>query len=381
MSWLSNASAAASAWSAGRHATCSSTPAQRTESGQVARIDLVPRTPRFREDQFRDLFDAAGAPRHARARRRSRPRRPARRPPPDARRTTRRAATARARRPSARTPRRDRLRRHPPRASHAARRRRRAARVDQPRRQGAAAHRHARRARRTCTSTPWTSWPASPPWRGSSPSTAGVKSDAQWSPDGREVYYLEGGRISVVTVETRTVRPVAVTAEMDVDFAREKMAVFQPGVDATCATTSSTPVSTAWTGRGPRARYGPRVAGARTPDEMRRVHVADDRRAERVAPRHRRPAGRQQPTTGRLGLRFDRGRVRARRPAARSREVLAARARPRWPAGARRATAASRSTARAIDAAHEPGRAAASPHRQAATTLTVAASPRRRRDA
>ena len=29
---------------------------QRTEVGQLARIDLVPRTPKFREDQFRDLF-------------------------------------------------------------------------------------------------------------------------------------------------------------------------------------------------------------------------------------------------------------------------------------------------------------------------------------
>ncbi len=29
---------------------------QRTENGQIARVDLVPRTPKFREDQFRDLF-------------------------------------------------------------------------------------------------------------------------------------------------------------------------------------------------------------------------------------------------------------------------------------------------------------------------------------
>src|SRR5205823_2659668 len=29
---------------------------QRTEPGQVVRIDLVPRTPKFHEDQFRDLF-------------------------------------------------------------------------------------------------------------------------------------------------------------------------------------------------------------------------------------------------------------------------------------------------------------------------------------
>src|SRR5207237_5466376 len=29
---------------------------QRTESNQLARVDLMPRTPRFRADQFRDLF-------------------------------------------------------------------------------------------------------------------------------------------------------------------------------------------------------------------------------------------------------------------------------------------------------------------------------------
>src|SRR5262249_10566112 len=29
---------------------------QRTEPGQVIRVDLIPRTPKFREDQFRDLF-------------------------------------------------------------------------------------------------------------------------------------------------------------------------------------------------------------------------------------------------------------------------------------------------------------------------------------
>ena len=29
---------------------------QRTEQGQIASVDLVPRTPHFREDQFRDLF-------------------------------------------------------------------------------------------------------------------------------------------------------------------------------------------------------------------------------------------------------------------------------------------------------------------------------------
>ncbi|HEY9282021.1 MAG TPA: LpqB family beta-propeller domain-containing protein, partial [Pyrinomonadaceae bacterium] len=35
---------------------------QRTETGQLARVDLIPRTPRFREDQFRDLFREQSPP-------------------------------------------------------------------------------------------------------------------------------------------------------------------------------------------------------------------------------------------------------------------------------------------------------------------------------
>src|SRR3569833_3440018 len=35
---------------------------QRTEDSQIARVDLVPRTPRFREDQFRDLFQQPTRP-------------------------------------------------------------------------------------------------------------------------------------------------------------------------------------------------------------------------------------------------------------------------------------------------------------------------------
>ena len=41
------------------------------------------------------------------------------------------------------------------------------------------------------------------------------------------MYYLEDGRIQVVTLERREPRRLAVSAEMDVDFAREKLEVFQ----------------------------------------------------------------------------------------------------------------------------------------------------------
>lgn len=145
--------------------------------------------------------------------------------------------------------------------------------------------------------------------------TPGGKSFPQFTPDSREVYFLDGGRISIVSLETRTPRLLPVTADLDVDFAVEKVAVFHQawsylrdqffdprfnGVD--------------W--QAQRAQYEPRIAGARTPEELRRllelmvgelnashVHVASP-----TAPRE---------TVGRLGIIFDRleyeraGRLRA----------------------------------------------------------------------
>ena len=101
-------------------------------------------------------------------------------------------------------------------------------------------------------------------------STPGPKSDAQFTPDSREVFYLEQGRITVMPIETRQARTISVTAEMDVDFAVEKMEVFRQ----------------AWTymrdgfyddkfhgvnWNAVREQYAPRIAGAQTPDEMRRL--------------------------------------------------------------------------------------------------------------
>jgi dipeptidyl aminopeptidase/acylaminoacyl peptidase len=54
-SFLANTNAGSVAWSPdGTYLTFVS--AQRTEPGSLVRIDLQPRTPKFREDQFRDLF-------------------------------------------------------------------------------------------------------------------------------------------------------------------------------------------------------------------------------------------------------------------------------------------------------------------------------------
>ncbi len=55
VSFVANASANTLSWSADGRALFFDT-GQRTEMRQIARVDLTPRTPQFREDQFRDLF-------------------------------------------------------------------------------------------------------------------------------------------------------------------------------------------------------------------------------------------------------------------------------------------------------------------------------------
>jgi C-terminal processing protease CtpA/Prc len=147
-------------------------------------------------------------------------------------------------------------------------------------------------------------------------STAGPKRNAQFTPDSKEVYYLDRGRLFNVTLEKREPRAVAVTAELDVDFAREKLEAFRQawsylrdqffdekmnGVD--------------W--NAVRATYEPRVAASRTPDEMRRVisMMLGELNASHMGISA--PAQGPQTTLGRLAVDFDRaeyetsGRLRA----------------------------------------------------------------------
>ena len=59
-------------------------------------------------------------------------------------------------------------------------------------------------------------------------STPGFKRWVQFSPDSKEIFFIESGRIGVVNLEGRA-RSLAVAAELDVDFSREKMEVFRQG--------------------------------------------------------------------------------------------------------------------------------------------------------
>jgi tricorn protease len=136
-------------------------------------------------------------------------------------------------------------------------------------------------------------------------STAGAKADAQFTPDSREVFYLEQGRITLIPIETRTPRTVAVTAEVDVDFSQEKLEIFSQawrymrdgfydekfhGVDWDAV----------------RRTYAARIAGAQSPDEMRRLLnlMVGELNASHMGVAA--PAGGPAPSVGKLGLRFDR---------------------------------------------------------------------------
>jgi len=96
----------------------------------------------------------------------------------------------------------------------------------------------------------------------------GAKTHPHFSADSHEVYYLEGNYVQAINVENRNLRMFTVTAEMEVDFQKEKMAVFEQ----------------AWAGQregfydpkfhgtdwnAVRKTYEPLVEGCRTPDELR----------------------------------------------------------------------------------------------------------------
>lgn len=58
-------------------------------------------------------------------------------------------------------------------------------------------------------------------------STSAVKSDLQFSPDNKEIFFMEQGGLQSVTLDSRQGKPLAVTAELDIDFSKEKMEIFK----------------------------------------------------------------------------------------------------------------------------------------------------------
>ena len=271
---------------------------QRTESTQLARVDLVPRTPRFREDQFRDLFREE-TPRNAP--------RPEPRPSPSESPAATPAATASPSPADERRP--------APKPVQIV--------FDDIRRRlsllpvGVDVNEQS-----ISPDGKWVVMIATsvnqanlyvysldelsrePAVSNHLTSTAATKTSPQFTPDSKEIFYLDNGRISAVNLEGRT-RSVAVTAEMDVDFSREKMEVFRQGwsymrdnfYDANFHGVD-------W--QQTRTQYEALIAGAQTPDEMRRLMnlMVGELNASHLGASN--PPGGVQPTTGRIGLNFDR---------------------------------------------------------------------------
>lgn len=101
-------------------------------------------------------------------------------------------------------------------------------------------------------------------------STTGTKSHVQFSADGKEVFLLDGGKPAAVSLETRTLRYINVVADMDTHFDADKLQVFAQVW--TCVRDHFADVNfngVNWDAA--RTRYLPRIAGARTQEELRRV--------------------------------------------------------------------------------------------------------------
>ena len=137
-------------------------------------------------------------------------------------------------------------------------------------------------------------------------STPGFKSQAQFSPDSKEVFYLENGRVSVISLDRREARPLSINIDINVNFAEEKMEIFKQGwrymrdnffddqfhgVD--------------W--NAVRTTYEPLVAAAKTTDEVRRLMnlMVGELNASHLGVGG--PSAFTATPVGKLGLRFDRG--------------------------------------------------------------------------
>ncbi|HYN06367.1 MAG TPA: S41 family peptidase [Vicinamibacterales bacterium] len=133
-----------------------------------------------------------------------------------------------------------------------------------------------------------------------------AKSFAQFTPDSREVFFLEQGRINIVAVEARQPRAVSVTAELDVDFSREKMEVFRQAWTYMRDGFYDDKFHGADWGEV-RAEFTPVVAGVRTTDELRRVLnlMFGELNASHLGASGPGGGG-QASNNGRLGLYFDR---------------------------------------------------------------------------
>jgi Tol biopolymer transport system component/C-terminal processing protease CtpA/Prc len=136
-------------------------------------------------------------------------------------------------------------------------------------------------------------------------STAGNKFAAQFSPDSKEIYYVEGGRVMIANLDRRDSRPLAINLEMNVNFAREKMETFKQGWRYLRDNFYDEKYHGAdW--EAVRRTFEPVASEAKNIDELRRVMslMVGELNASHLGVTG--PSGFTPAPIGKLGLRFDR---------------------------------------------------------------------------
>jgi tricorn protease len=142
-------------------------------------------------------------------------------------------------------------------------------------------------------------------------STPGRKSDYAFTPDAKEVFYLENGTVKSIALEARMPKSISVDAEMQIDFDVEKKVVFEEAWE----TLNRRFYDGDFHGKDwlkLHDEWAPYIAGTRTSDELRRdinLLIGELNASHSGINRPMGPGGAAaQPSVqvGNLGLRFDR---------------------------------------------------------------------------
>jgi tricorn protease len=140
-------------------------------------------------------------------------------------------------------------------------------------------------------------------------STPGRKSDYVFTADSKEVFYLENGLVKSITIESRTPKAIAVNASLQIDFDKEKEVVFEEAWE----TLNRRFYDANFNGKNwlkLHDEWAPYIAGVRTSDELRRdinLMIGELNSSHSGINRGMGPGNGPQPVqVGNLGLRFDR---------------------------------------------------------------------------
>jgi len=134
--------------------------------------------------------------------------------------------------------------------------------------------------------------------------SSGAKNSIQFSPDDKEVLFIERGQAQRAVLDNKQVKGIDLTAEVEVNFSIQKSAVFKQAWELQRDNFYDTAFhGTDWNAQA--AKYEPWVLGARHPEEMRRVIGMMIGELNASHSGIGAPGSSLQEPTSRLGLKFD----------------------------------------------------------------------------